>query len=562
MNMFRKRALLCCICIWLACVGIVSADEKGPYRDRFIEGYLTDIGWYYGDYVEIEEYDGTSHKLWFHPEAYFRIDGIPVRLEDFEPGLEVYGELEDGDLKYLESYSTQNPGYIPPGGKVRTGIVKKIDRDQIVLKELTGEENSYFTSYGTIVVRKGRTASLSDLYEGDRVKLYFDEVDSRLISRMHIEGDSVLVKDLYRGKLAIADDLSNKIVVEEAEVFRNGKWQEERADMQISYDRSFPLYMGGQQIPYQNMKYLKGKTVYLAVKDFFGSNKAEKMVIKNQYETAYSSKIEHINYYSDQFELDNRKNIRFHDGTIIIKNGRLVDKESVLPNSDALVIADGRGTDLVADVIHIYNEDLNNSNMGQNQLYAGRLSRITQDKVYLKDFYLLEYHDWVSFATEKEKDEKELYYDGDTHIYDLENRKKVSMKEFFAMDYAVDEDSDYVRDNDLKDWYAYIYTDGDRIASILLQKNMDSLLRQRITNGIVESVQDDALVGWKISLRDAKDWSSRNEKWMARNASLSIHLSKCMIVKGGRMIEPEELRSGDRLYIVRDDATAKVIIVK
>jgi hypothetical protein len=555
----KKKILLYCICILLISSGVVYADTYGPYRDRFIEGYLTYIGC---NQIRIEEYDGTIHLLPIHYKAYFQIDGIPVQLDDFKPGLEVYGELQGRSIKYLESYSTQTPGYIPPGGKARTGIIKKIDRDQIILEESAGKEETYFISPATLVVKKGQNVLPSELYEGDRVKLYFDEADSTLISRIHIEGNSVLVKDLYRGKLSFVDDLEDKILVEETEVFRNGKWQEDRSDMQVTYDNNFPLYMGGQKIPYKNMKYLKGKTIYLAVKDFFGTDKVEKMVVKNQNEMIYSNKIENINYYGDEFELDNRKNISFHDGTIIIKNGRLVDKESIQPFSDALVIADGRGGNLVADVINIYNEDLNNSNIGQNNIYAGRLSRITEDKVYLKDFFLLDRNDWVSFGTEKEKDEKELYYDNDTDIFDLENKKKVSAKEFFAKHYAVDEDSSYVRDNNLKDWNAYIYTDGDRIASILLQKNMDSLLKQRVTNGIVERVQDDSLIGWTIYLRDAKDWSSRNEKWMAKNSTIRINLSKAMIIKNGKMIKPEELQRGDRLYIVRDDFNGKVLIVK
>lgn len=556
-----KKILIVLSMLLLASV-ISYADINGPYRDGMIEGYVKKV---LENQIQIEEYDGTVHLLNLDRKVNFQIDGKTVGLKDFKPGMEVYGELRGRRLKYLDSYSTENLGYIPPGGKVRTGIVKKIDRDQMMIKTIIGKEEIYFTSPDTICLKKGENVPLSTLYEGDHVKLYFDEVDATTISRMSIEGDSILIKDLYRGKLARADQLEDEIVLDQIEVFRNGKWKEDKNSIAIPFSQDLPLYVAGQKIPYKNLKYYRGKTVYMAMKDFFGTDKIEKMVVKSQYEKTYSEKIERINWYSDTFELANHQNINFSEGTMVIKNGRLVDKESINPESDAFVVADGRGNNLYADVISIYNEDLNNSNIGQNYIYAGRLSRIFEDKVYLKDFYLLDRHDWESFSTRDEDDEKELFYDNDTKIYDLENKKYIEPKEFFAADYAVDEDSDddeRIKKNNLKDWYGYIYTDGDRISSIMVQKDLDSLRKQRITNAVVEKTEEDSLVGWTAYVRDAKDYSYRHDEWMAKNTTIRMNLTKAMIIKNGKIIEPYELQAGNRLYIVRDDFYGKVVVVK
>ncbi|QXM07379.1 hypothetical protein KVH43_03270 [Crassaminicella indica] len=541
---------------------ISYADINGPYRDGLIEGYVKKV---LENQIQIEEYDGTVHLLNLDRKVNFQIDGKNVRLKDFKPGMEVYGELRGRRLKYLEGYSTENLGYIPPGGKVRTGIVKKIDRDQIIIKNLIGKEETYFTSPATVCLKKGENVPLSVLYEGDRVRLYFDEVDTKMISRMSIEGDSILIKNLYRGKLARADQLEDEIVLDKVEVFRNGKWQGFNNSIAIPYSSDLPLYVGGQRLHYKNLKYYRGKTVYMAIKDFFGTDKIEKMVVKSQYEKTYSDKIKRINWYSDTFELANHKNMTFSEGTMVIKNGRLVDKESINPESDAFIVADGRGSNLYADVINIYNEDLNNSNIGQNYIYAGRLSRIFEDKVYLKDFYLLDRHEWESFRTRDEDDEKELFYDNDTIIYDIENKKYILPKEFFAGDYSVDEDTDddeRIKNKHLKDWYGYIYTDGDRITSIMVQKDLDSLRRQRVTTGVIEKAEEDSLVGWTVYLRDAKDYSYRHDKWMAKNTTIRVNLEKAMIVKNGKIINSYELQPGNRLYIVRDDFYGKVVVVK
>ena len=294
----------------------------------------------------------------------------------------------------------------------------------------------------------------------------------------------------------------------------------------------------------------------MAIKDYFGKDKIEKMVIKSQYENSFSDKIQEINWFGSQLELANNKNINFNEGTMVIKSGRLVDIYNLNPGSDGLVIADGRGNNLSADVIYIYNEDINNSNIGQDQIYAGRLNTILQDKVYLKDFFLLDKNHWQSFP-----EEKELFYDEDTFIYNMENGTEVSPKEFFSSKFSVDEGSS--KNENERDWYGYLYTEGDRISAAYIKKSLDSLLVQRTTVGIVETnPMENPNMGWTIKVRDAKDWSSKYKEWINKNASLDIYLKEAMIIKNGKRVNINDIKVGDRLYLVRDSNMAKVIIIK
>lgn len=554
MNKPYLKIMLLALTLMLLVSNISYADPITPYREGFIEGFIKSKG---QDKIEIEEYDGTVHTLSFDDKAVFVIDTVQADFEDFKPGMEIYATLKRRKIDYMEGYSTEVPGYIPEGGKVRTGVIKSIDRNQVTIRLPIGKEETYYTSPATIALKKGKNVPLSILYEGDSVKLLFDEVESTTISRIEIEGDSVRVKDIYRGVLTTVDTLENAITLTGMQVFRNGQWQDLSSSRRISYSAQVPVYTGGEKISYNNLKYYKGKTVYMAVKDFFGRDQIERMVIKNQYESIYSDKIEDINWYSDAFELANHKNLAFNDGTIVIKNGRLVNKYSINAGSDVFVVGDGTGNQQMANVVYIYDTDINNSNAGQFYLYEGRLDEIVKDKVVLKDFCLLNQNEWESFA-----DEKELFYDSDINIYDSEEDRQITPLEFYSKHYAVDEDSSYAEENNLNDWYAYIYTDGDRIAAILLKKDRDSIMGQRATSGTVEFVEDHSLVGWRISVRDASDWSSRKDAWMAKNTSLMIHLQDAMIIKDGAMISPQELKAGDRLYMIRDGSQAKVVIVK
>ncbi|SHH23271.1 hypothetical protein [Tepidibacter thalassicus] len=536
------RRILALLTVLMLCFSSFAyADKNSPYRDGYIEGYIKDK---LGDVIQIEEYDGTLHNLTFTDDAILIIDDRDVKLVDFKPGMEIYATLEGRKINYMEGYSTQNPGYIKEGSKLRVGIVSKIDRNQIRLKFSTGDEQTFFTSPATIAIKDGQNVDLSTLYVGDRVKLYFDEVDSDIISKIYIQSDSVIIKNLYKGKIGGFDNIEDSITLENVQYFKNGKWEKFKDIMSIPYNNEVPIYIGGQKVLYKNLKYYKGKTAYMVIKDFFGSDKIEKLVIKNQYESVFSDKIEDINFYSEKFELKNKRNVSFNDGTIIIKSGRIVDKYSLNSKSDAYIVADGRNGSLMADLIYVYNEDINNSNIGQNYIYSGKLDEIDLYSVKIEDFYVLNKNEWESF--DKKKD---LYYDEDTYIYDLDNDKKLTTEEFASLS---------LKNN----YYGYFYTDGDRISAVYVQRKMDSLLKQRVTNGIVESIYEDSKIGWTLKLQDAKDWSRRKEKWIPKNTTINISINKAIFVKNGKAINLEDIKTGDRLYMIRDDIYGKVIIVK
>ncbi|SCG81797.1 hypothetical protein DW1_0176 [Proteiniborus sp. DW1] len=556
----RKTAILMlvltlvCTAISYGADGIAQSDLNTPYRAGYIEGYIKEID---SETITIERYEGGVYKILLPTTAALQIDGQQAKRIDFKPGMEVYAEIKGRSIQYMDSFSTQNLGYIKPGSKMRTGTIKFIDRNQITINTPMGKDETYYISPATVALKKGQNVPLSVLYIGDRVKLYFDNITTDIISRISIEGDSIKIEDLYKGKIVTVDELENAIFLENVKVLSEGKWEDIKGGLRISYSSDFPVYIEGYEIPANNLKYYKGKEIYAAIKDFFGEAKIERLVVKGAYETTYSDKIKDINWFSENLELANNRNIAFNDGTIIIKSNRIVDKYSLNSKSDGFFIANGKGKGLVADVIYIYNEDINNTNIGQNNIYAGRLDEIVEYSVKLKNPFLVSKHQWEGF-----EDAKELYYDNDTFIYDLEEDKLITSKEFYTKRYAVDEDSEYAKDRNLRDWYGYMYTDGDRISVIGVQEKLDSLLRQRMTIGTVESIIDNNLVGKEITIREAKDWSSRHEKWIPKEMSLKVNLNKAIIIKQDKLITYQDLEVGDSLYIIRDDYKGKVIIVK
>lgn len=558
-----KRALCLGLCILFLFPAVGLGVETNPLVQGYLEGYLLGITpAQEGEKpvpvrVQMESYAGSLYLLDIAPGAVFTIDNIPAQLSEFRPGMEIYAGLQGKSILSLEGYSTANLGYIPPGSRIRTGVVMTIDRDQLGVRADNGSQATYYTSAATLVHKRGQLVELEALYVGDRVRLYFDELETDMVSRLEVEGDSNLVRSIYKARLAVVDSSENRLGLEDIKVLNNGAWQAAAPLLKLEHIDRLPVYTAGAPVPLRNLKYYRGRETYLLVKNVLGQDIIDRMIIKNQYEAALNDQIKDINWYGEVLELKNNKNISFNEGSIIIKNGRVQDKTALHPGQDVLVLADGRGGSRIANVVYVYNEDLNPSNISEYYLYCGQLDQIYEDGLWLKSLFILENNSWKAF-----NGEKELFYDSDTGIYDVETGGLISPQQFYAGDYAVDEDSDRVKENRLRDWYAYVFASGDRVASIAVQKQQDSLLRQRVTAGTVKVIEEDPNVGWVVTLGEARDWSNHKGQWMPKNADLRLNLQKALLIRNGKVISPEELRSRERVYLVRDDFRVKVLLVK
>ena len=538
-----KKLIALAIMIVLGVSTFSYADLYSPYRNGYIEGYVKNIS---DTKAVIEEYDGTLHTLNLTKDTNFRIDNRDAKRIDFIAGMEIYAAIKSKTITDINSYSSQNPGYIKEDSRLRIGIVKKIDRNMLVIKYANGSEENFYTSNATIALKYGKNVALSSLYEGDRVKLYFSEISSTTISKLEIEGDSILLSGVYRAKINSVNDIEGKLTLEAVESFDNGQWLSLNDMLTVSM-KDAPIYTGGAAVLSKNLKNYKGKTVYLAMKNFFGSEKIERLVIKNDYETAYTDKIEDINWFADSFELTGKQNIGFNDGTIIIKNGRLVDKYSINPLSDAFVLGDTRGNGISANLIYVYDENINNSNIGQDYIYAGRIDSIDKYSLTLNGYYILDKNEWVSFNKKKDPP---FSYNDESYIYDLDKNKKLTNEELVAYE------------ANRTNYYTYIYSDGNVIKGMYIKKIMDSLLTQRSTIGVVASKSTNPSTGLTLSVTSAKDWSDVKDRWMPKSSNINVNAEKTLIMKNGVRISGDEIKAGDRVYVVRDDLFAKILIIK
>ena len=99
--------------------------------------------------------------------------------------------------------------------------------------------------------------------------------------------------------MALADVIKKELTLTDLKIIRNGGWENVGSSKTISYEERSPIHNGGQRISPEKLKYYKDNTVYLAVKDYFSTDRVESMVLKNQSESVYTDRIEDINWYGN-----------------------------------------------------------------------------------------------------------------------------------------------------------------------------------------------------------------------------------------------------------------------
>ena len=119
-----KRFIICIMLLAVMFVTVLPYDkELEALAYPILEGYIKSLN--INEFrIEVEEYGGNVRRLNITPGTVLLIDETPAKLGDFKVGMEIYGQYYRDTLTRMESWSTENPGYIPPGGKVRSGIIK------------------------------------------------------------------------------------------------------------------------------------------------------------------------------------------------------------------------------------------------------------------------------------------------------------------------------------------------------------------------------------------------------------------------------------------------------
>lgn len=474
----------------------------------------------------------------------------------------------------------ENPGYIPQFGKVRFGTVAYLYPDSFTMELSSGETMSIAVNKDIPIVKGGETVSFRSLRQGDKVKVYFDDISSMKASALELEKAERLIKQVYKGEVADINEFSKKITIDNLEYLKNKDWERDAMyikEFKLSDDAE--IYLKGKKINIEDFtKMYKGSTVYAVVEDSYGKDLIVKMNIQEGGERFYYDKVKDIDKAIGELELRDKTNFRFDEGTIVLKDSRIINGKYLQKLTDVFVVS-GFNTyyDNYANVVKVQSKG---DSIFEN-IYIGAVEQVHGSYFNMTNYATVKDNIW---ETVKTTNSPNFYFNNTSMIYDQTKNKNLKYHEFFNGKYSRTENYITTTTPGLKykRYYGVVVTNdrGQVIAlntrhkGLLKGQNFDDSLSKEelvpkeiqkivdatiLTRGIVDEVQSD----WnRIKLTDSHDWIPARGMWVANPVDKYVEYDQAVIIKDDKIIEYDEILPTDYLYIVRTKEKGLVIVVE
>ncbi|MFB5085973.1 hypothetical protein PGC35_01940 [Psychrobacillus sp. PGGUH221] len=466
------------------------------------------------------------------------INSTSTTMDAFKEGMWVQATVELRKVKELRGFADIPQGESNAIGEFLTGTVNEIDRNGkfIGINLKNKQTKRFYLDQHTQVFKDTKLVDLSVLFEGDRVKLNLSDYDADTLSSIEVIVEGIQVENLYKGTIQQIDANQKKLVVKEEKVFKNWNWQSSNiANPKAISSRSFtaktPIFVGNKKIDPSQLRYYVNNEVYYVTISQFGKEVVQKIIIKQSNERTIHENLYSVDTASQKIRLSSTGNISYHNGTIIIRNGRLVDASALTQGGNAYVITNGGTSHQYANIIHMTNDGFQSSSLSNHEIYFGQINSVGSNKLFVTNVNQLSNNYWYSTSLTN------LSFSTDTIVVEDYNS---ATKDF----------------TNSSSKYAYFYVkDNHVVAAHIIGSGSPASF---VTVGRYE-VNSYSYYNY-IDLIDVSQWNNGN--WTNVNPLYNLDVSQTTFIKEGKVISASDIKVNNRLYILHDSyLKARIILV-
>lgn len=281
----------------------------------------------------------------------------PARLADLLPGLAVWFHARQGEIVLLTAPAAwQSPAAAPPATTAPervAGRLQYVDGSKVAIIVAGGEAAVYDRTAQTTAYRAGEPVPAAALAPGDPVTLTLSGPGQTEVLRIDAQPAPYPAVQLYRGRLESVWHGRGEFVLQRVERLAHGRWQAVAPWLRLPLATGAEIFLNGDPadlaaVGRQGIDQL----VYVAVATD-GSGAALKVSVVPPASALFMSTPAGVQYGTGEIVFpDEYGTVATGPGTILIRNGRLVDFYGLSPEGSftvALGPASGTGLpDLLA----------------------------------------------------------------------------------------------------------------------------------------------------------------------------------------------------------------------
>ncbi|OBW59851.1 phosphate ABC transporter ATPase [Solibacillus silvestris] len=489
----------------------------------------------------------------------YYINSTLTTIDGFKAGMSVTIKVNLGKITEMRGSTNVEGGSIVENSKQVTGVVTQIDPNglQLRVKVDGSSTKNYSVTNNTEVFKGNSSVDLSTLYVGDRVRLKFATANTSRIAEITIMSTANMVAELYKADLNTVNTNKNTLNVKNAHPLLNWRFGTVKTKTQATFNftNSTSIYVGNKKISKSQLKKYNNSELYFVTKTQFSKEVIDKIIVLAKNERTFYQPITSVNLGVNTLQLKNSLKLNYHNGSILIRNGRLVEPEGLIAldsaqnpiSTTAFVLTDGAIKSDYAHIVNITNDGYLAPNLSKYKLYFGRINVADLDayEVELSDLQRFDNHFWNT-----ENSIASFAYSNSTIASELDGTKQFKVIPELDLDLY----DNYT--NSPNPYYGYFFVNDGHIEGIHFVPN-EKLATLTLT-GRVSSINFNTK---KISVVNSSQWN-KDGHWSYRFGSLSLDLSKAMVIKDGEVIDISDIKKSDHVTaIARSTSEVYVLLV-
>lgn len=458
-------------------------------------------------------------------------------IEDIEPGDIVFIRTFKDDSETIE-YISAASNYIMQYGKIKEFINNEKYFDMLV--EFEDKQTAWFSVANSIFISKdGKPIKKSDIQVGDYTKILVNQailspgyiIES--VKEMVIEGDEHYISKIIKGQLSGINNIQNELLIQNAQTLNKTGWFDYKELQKFSLKgKDIEYYFDEKRISLDYaMKYLKRSDgfVYVALENNYAGENVKKVSFRSERDELLNSDTVVTADGNGSFKiLSNNGTIKTDAGTIVRRNGRLVDGTNIMASDYTVVSLNGENNAAVVDITQA-------PNISGIMISRGRIKTVDDGKSFkVQSMATLNNMNWLYSPVQRD-------YTIDYNTLYINESGVVSIEKF--MDYTSDSVIDKVYN---------IVVDGQKATHI-----MESPYSQLGVRGTIYEKSEGVL-----KIKDATYYDNTTGKWSTvsdKDNTLEITLhTNSIIGKNNKMVQQSQLEKGDVIKVMTDKLPPKV----
>ncbi|CDZ99789.1 hypothetical protein BN1050_00293 [Metalysinibacillus saudimassiliensis] len=412
-----------------------------------------------------------------------------------------------------------------------TGSLTSIDPKgmHITVQVNRSTTKTYYINSSTLYRKNSGVVDISEMYVGDIVSLTLVNPATSLVKEVMIQSAGTQIENVYRGTITSVNSAMNRLTVRNEQPLEDWEFGFRVSDKQTTaaFQSRTPIYVGNKKIAKTSLKKYINSDIYYVTTKQFGKEVIQQMIVREANERTYYEPMLAVDTRYKFIELANVGKTYFHDGTILVRNGRLIKPTGLTVAGQVYAVTDGHTRNNFIQVAQVMHDSFTSANFAGHELYFGRLD-------YVANNYLLEMKNVVKYEHNRwafAEDGVLSFSNTTTAKASLQGKQIMLKPEMDLVNYEGE--------------YGYFYVKNGHVQAVQL---LDQTQKLSTVTAVGRVMQPPA--SGKLDVKDVAQWQAGSFVQSGRKQNMMI--ADALILKGGKVIAADQIQANDRVVVLSD----------